>query len=107
MKHKGLCPPKTIFIATDYTCIPFTEETECDAYVIPAAELAESFTGRGLPAEKLYPLGIPVHKCFSQGESRSEARARLGLDPDRNIFWQPAAVWAAGKSKKQSTRSRI
>ena len=40
MKHKGLCPPKTIFIATDYTCIPFTEETECDAYVIPAAELA-------------------------------------------------------------------
>lgn len=100
MKHKGLCPPKTIFIATDYTCIPFTEETECDAYVIPAAELAESFTGRGLPAEKLYPLGIPVHKCFSQGESRSEARARLGLDPDRKYILAAGGSMGGGEIKK-------
>ena len=28
MKKKGIHIPKTIFIATDYTCIPFTEETE-------------------------------------------------------------------------------
>ena len=100
MKHKGLCPPKTIFIATDYTCIPFTEETECDAYVIPSAGLAESFTGRGLPAGKLYPLGIPVHRCFSQGESRSEARTRLGLDPDRKYILAAGGSMGGGEIKK-------
>ena len=53
MKLHGMQIPKTMFIATDYVCIPFTEETQCDAYVIPAADLAEDFSGRGIPAEKL------------------------------------------------------
>ena len=87
-------------IATDYTCIPFTEETECDAYVIPSAGLAESFTGRGLPAGKLYPLGIPVRRCFSQGESRSEARTRLGLDPDRKYILAAGGSMGGGEIKK-------
>lgn len=100
MRQKGLYTPKTIFIATDYTCIPFTEETECDAYVIPSAGLAESFTGRGLPAGKLYPLGIPVRRCFSQGESRSRARARLNLDPDRKYILAAGGSMGGGEIKK-------
>ncbi len=100
MRQKGLYTPKTIFIATDYTCIPFTEETECDAYVIPAAGLAESFTDRGLPAEKLYPLGIPVRRCFSQGESRSRARAQLGLDPDRKYILAAGGSMGGGDIRK-------
>ena len=86
MKKKGIHIPKTIFIATDYTCIPFTEETECDAYIIPSDKLKGKFTDRGLPAEKLYPLGIPVHRCFSQKESRQDACKRLGLDPDKRYI---------------------
>ena len=39
MKRKGIHLPKTVFIATDYTCIPFTEETECDAYICPSDKL--------------------------------------------------------------------
>ena len=65
MKQKGIHIPKTIFIATDYTCIPFTEETDCDAYVIPSEQLKQEFINRGLPGEKLYALGIPVSRRFS------------------------------------------
>ncbi len=39
MKNAGIYPGISIFIATDYTCIPFTEETDCDYYIIPSADL--------------------------------------------------------------------
>lgn len=64
MKLHGCNIPKTMFIATDYTCIPFTEETQCDAYVIPGRDLLPEFAGRGIPKEKLYPIGIPVGGRF-------------------------------------------
>lgn len=52
MKPHEIAVPKMIFVATDYVCIPFTEETECDAYVIPAEDLAVDFIKRGIPKEK-------------------------------------------------------
>lgn len=100
MKRNGIHIPKTIFIATDYTCIPFTEETECDAYVIPSGELKDEFAGRGLPGEKLYPLGIPVHRCFSQKETRQDACKRLGLDPDKRYILAAGGSMGGGKIKK-------
>ena len=39
LKSLGEELPFTLFIATDYACIPFTEETDCDAYVIPMESL--------------------------------------------------------------------
>lgn len=83
MRRRGMAVPKTLFIATDYACIPFTEETQCDGYVIPAPDLAQEFEGRGLPGDKLYPLGIPVEAKYRREESREEARRRLGLEPDK------------------------
>lgn len=35
MKRKKMDLPPCIAIATDYTCIPFWEETECDYYIVP------------------------------------------------------------------------
>ncbi len=71
MKRRGVKLPRTMFIATDYCCIPFTEETDCDAYVIPAADLREEYAARGISVERLYPLGIPVDRSFE--EVRREA----------------------------------
>ena len=34
--------------ATDYTCVPFTEDLDCDAYVIPTEELVKEFVERGI-----------------------------------------------------------
>ena len=100
MKKRRIPVPKTIFIATDYTCIPFTEETECDAYVIPTDQLQETFESRGLPAEKLYPLGIPVNRCFSQRETREEACRRLNLDPDKRYILAAGGSMGGGTIKK-------
>lgn len=70
---------KTYFIATDYTCIPFTEETEMDYYFLPHEDLKEEFRARGLPDEKLVATGIPVSEEFQKLLSGEEARKKLGI----------------------------
>ncbi len=53
MKRKGMKLPLTVAVMTDYTCIPFWEETDCDYYVLPHEALKKSCVRRGIPAEKL------------------------------------------------------
>lgn len=100
MKRHGLDVPKTVFIATDYTCIPFTEECDCDAYVIPSPALTEEFLGRGIPADRIHPLGIPVSQAFLENMSREEARRELGLEPDKQYILISGGSIGAGKVEK-------
>lgn len=83
MKLRGMKVPATYFIATDYTCVPFTEETDCDMYITPSPELTDEYLSRGVPAERILPLGIPVRREFSESADRAQARARLGFEDDR------------------------
>lgn len=87
--------PRTMFIATDYCCIPFTEETDCDAYVIPSADLKEDFSGRGIPEERLYPYGIPVDSGFG-AERRQGAEAA----EDRKYILVSGGSMGAGRIEK-------
>lgn len=100
MARRGVSTPRTLFIATDYACIPFTEETECDGYVIPAGELAGDFTSRGLPADRLYPLGIPVERKYRREETRQEARRRLGLEPDKPYILMAGGSMGGGSIER-------
>lgn len=86
MKHDGLRIPKSIFVATDYACIPFTEESDCDFYITPSPKLTAEFCARGIPEEKIRPFGIPVRKAFRDGVSKAEARQRLRLAPARQYM---------------------
>ena len=86
LRDHGATVPKTIFVATDYTCIPFTEECSCDAYVIPSESLTDEFVGRGIPAERIHPLGIPVRSNFRTALTAKEAKEKLGLDPDKRYI---------------------
>ncbi len=97
MKRVGKAVPKTYFIATDYVCIPFTEETDCDYYIIPAKELTEDFVGRGIPRERILPLGIPVLHEFSEKEDPFVIRQRLGLEPDRKYIFVAGGSIGAGQ----------
>ena len=84
LKNHGAAVPKTIFVATDYTCIPFTEECRLDAYVIPAPALTAEFVGWGIPEEKIYPFGIPVGRVFREalcaGVRRQHRCGKSGKD---------------------------
>lgn len=100
MKKAGTPLPPTFLVATDYTCIPFAEEADCDRVVIPSPELAEEFSGRGIPRERLCPLGIPVSAGFRQPPDRAEARRRLALPPEGTCILLSGGSIGVGKLGK-------
>ena len=79
MKQKGRLTIPCVAIATDYACIPFWEETNCDDYVVPHKDLIPEFASCGIPKEKLLPLGIPVRPAFARPASKEDVRRHLGL----------------------------
>lgn len=82
LKKEGHKLPATYFIATDYVCIPFTEETNCDYYIIPHKNLSLDFIKRGISEDKLVPLGIPVSSRFDVPIDKLKAKKRLKLNTD-------------------------
>ena len=97
MKNRGMAVPKTVFVSTDYTCVPFTEETNCDIYITPQESLNPEYEKHGIAKEKLKPLGIPVSRRFSEPPSREEAAEKLGLDKGKRYILVSGGSMGAGK----------
>lgn len=97
MKRHGMEVPLSIGVATDYTCIPFWEETECDYYIIPHADLTEEYMKRGIPAEKLIPAGIPVKSAFCEKPDRLAAKRKLHLPEDKPMYLIMSGSMGFGK----------
>lgn len=106
MKQHGMAVPKTILVATDYVCTPFIEETQCDALVIPAKNLASDFIRWGVKKEKIYPLGIPTSSKFSVSETREAAKERLGLEKDKKYILITGGSMGGGKIEKAIAKIR-
>ena len=71
---------KFMAVATDYVCIPFWEETNPDDFVIPSEDLKEDFKSKGIPEEKLLPLGIPTAKAYRQTYNKKDYKEKLKFD---------------------------
>ena len=79
MKRRGMALPLTAAVATDYSCIPFFGEADCDYLLLSSALCREEFVRRGFAPEKIVALGIPVSESFRERVGRDEARRQLGL----------------------------
>lgn len=86
LRRRGELSVSCYAVATDYTCIPFWEETELDGYFIPHGDLIPEFAGKGIPEEKLVPTGLPVSARYFSHTDRREAREKLGLPQDVPVF---------------------
>lgn len=106
MKRRGMALPLTAAVATDYTCIPFFEEADCDYVLLPGPMCVGEFERRGIPAEKLVPIGIPVAEEFRQRVGKTEARRLLGLEEDRRWVLVMGGSMGAGQIA-QLTRSLL
>lgn len=80
MKRRGIATPPVFFVFTDYTNIPFVEETCADEYILPHKAIVEESIKRGLPAEKLHPFGIPVNPEMTKNRDKTECKTHLELD---------------------------
>lgn len=100
LKKQGVRVPKTIFIATDYTCIPFTEEIDCDCYIIPAEDLKEEYVARGINPDKILPISIPVRRAFRENVSRETAIEQLRLQQEKRYLLLAGGSVGAGNLQK-------
>lgn len=97
MRKKGMLPQKTVAICTDYTCIPFWEETNCDYYILPHEDLREEYATHGVPKAKLISLGIPVKQDFTRHRDKAHIRKKLHLPVESPLFLVMSGSMGAGK----------
>ena len=100
MKRQGVELPFMVAIMTDYTCIPFWEETRCDYYVVPHKDVAEKCRRRGIPEEKLLPVGIPVSEKFIKSADKGKVREHLKLPQDKRLYLLMGGSMGAGDLEK-------
>lgn len=86
LREKRGLPTRFYVVVTDYTCIPFWEETQADLFFIPHADLTGEFAERGIPRKRLAVTGIPVSRQFVNRAPREEARDALGIERDERLF---------------------
>ena len=89
-----------IYINTDYTCVPFEEDINCDRIIIPHEDLMEEFLDHGMQREKLLPLGIPVKKIFSSPKAQQSAREELGIPTELPMVLLMGGSMGFGKLPK-------
>lgn len=100
MKRKGIELPLTVAVMTDYTCIPFWEETDCDYYITPHESLHKEIIRRGIKPDKLYAGGIPVAGECRNAIEKYEARKELSLMTDKRYILMAGGSMGAGTMKK-------
>ena len=66
--------------------------------VVPAREVYDRARERGIPIERIFQLGHPVHPKFEEVlESKRDLRMRLGLPSDRFVALLMAGGEGGGK----------
>lgn len=100
MKRTGITLPPHIMVMTDYTCIPFLEETDCDAYIVPHPALQEECIARGMDKEKLHPFGIPFSPKILTHLTKEEARQKLHLPLEQSVALLVGGSMGAGHLTK-------
>jgi 1,2-diacylglycerol 3-beta-galactosyltransferase len=71
---------------------------EVDAVVVPAREVYQRALQRGIPKERIYHLGHPVHPKFEcVADTKQQVRAKLGLPAEKTIALLMAGGEGGGK----------
>ena len=82
LKEDGSVTAPLICILTDYGVHRAWIADYVDAYVVASDDMAPELMTFGVPKEKIYPFGIPVHDVFFDREDRSMILRDLNFDPE-------------------------
>ena len=100
LRRKGyVTRVKAVGIVTDFTLHPFWEDTEIDYYVTPSHLMNLQLEKRGVPLEKVLPIGIPIGEQFSEKIPKEEARAKLGIKNKDTVLVMSGSMGYGNLSK--------
>ncbi|HTY45615.1 MAG TPA: glycosyltransferase [Patescibacteria group bacterium] len=71
-----------VAVLTDYIPHSYWLYDTIDYYAVPAEEISRSLVLKGVPPEKIKPLGIPFDHKFNEPVSQEKVLRKLGLAPD-------------------------
>lgn len=83
LKRKRRLHARLITVLTDFLPHSVWISPCIDTYVVGSPISRQALLARGIPAERIQVLGIPINPKFSLPLNRSEIQTRLGLRPDR------------------------
>jgi len=72
---------KLVGILTDFVPHSFWLYDEVDNYIVPSEEIAERMSSKGIPREKIVPLGIPFDPKFNDFVNKEKVMQDLKLVP--------------------------
>ncbi len=98
-KTWDMCPP-CYFVATDYSCYPYTDCCDMDGYFIPANSVKSEYAEVGVPEERMLATGIPVRQEFYAHCDRTAAREILGLPRDATVVLLMCGSMGVGPIRK-------
>lgn len=79
LKISKLYDGKLITVITDYGIHDFWISAQVDIYVVASEYSKNELIAKGIPAERIRVLGIPVQEKFTHRRERQEAIEKLGL----------------------------
>lgn len=91
LKADGLVKAPLICIITDYGAHRAYIAKEVDAYVVAGSHMLPELAAFGVPEEKVYPFGIPVHGVFFDESDQAMLLRQLNLSPET-----PTLLFMAG-----------
>lgn len=83
LKETKKIRPKLVTVVTDYLPHFVWTAKNVDHYAVAAEETRQGLIQRGVAAQKISVLGIPVEKKFLKPHNRQEIQNRLGLESGR------------------------
>lgn len=84
-KHLSL-RAKCYGILSDYTCIPFLQETDLDLYALPHEEVMAECVRLGMERARLCVTGMPISTPFCTDIEKEAARNALCLPSGRRLY---------------------
>jgi len=94
----GLRAP-LVTVITDLVTIhhAWTTEAAADQYVVASPEAARVCITRGIPAQRVHDLGLPIRDGFAPTDDPAAAKRALGLDPQRRVLLVMSGGEGGGK----------
>jgi processive 1,2-diacylglycerol beta-glucosyltransferase len=84
-KHHGVRIP-LVGVLTDYAPHLYWFHDTVDIYVVPSESVKQRFVTRGVSADRVQVLGIPIDLQFLQPSDRDATARQFGLDPTAPII---------------------
>lgn len=81
LKGRGVVTVPLICLMTDYGPHRAWIAKHVDAYIVSTPEMIPEMQEMGVPAEKIYPFGIPVGNVFFTRGDKPALQKRFGLTP--------------------------